>query len=62
MRTRSPPSLIFLSGLCALDIAEFIHYSSFAPIAYLTLKRDCQYWCTDVDDEEEMLLNHANEV
>ena len=32
-------------------------------MVYLTLKRDCQYWSTDVDDDEEdTLIKHTNEV
>jgi len=50
-------------GICALDLSELAHFFSFGPVVYLTLKRDCQYWSTDVDDDEEdQLIHHTNEM
>ena len=50
-------------GICALDLSELAHFFSFGPVVYLTLKRDCQYWSPDVDDDEEdQLIHHTNEV
>lgn len=40
-------------GICGMDFFIFFRYLTFAPVLYLVLKRDCQYWSTDFDEEEE---------
>jgi hypothetical protein len=35
------------------DLVQIFHYTTFASTAYLALKRDCQYWATDVGDGDD---------
>ena len=47
------------AGICISDITELVQFVTFAPMVYLTLKRDCQYWgaaMTDENEEEQHLL------
>ena len=46
-------------GICGGDICLFVRYLTFAPVVYRVLKRDCQYWGTDVDEEEEITMKAA---
>lgn len=48
-----------------MDFIEIVHFCSFGPIVYLTLKRDCQYWsndAVDADEESAQLITQENEV
>ena len=41
-------------GICGTDIITLYRFATFAPMCYFVLKRDCQYWGLDVDQEEEV--------
>jgi hypothetical protein len=48
-----------------MDIVEIVHFASFGPIVYLTLKRDCQYWsndAVDADEESALLITETAQV
>jgi len=48
-------------GICVEDFSHFLQYLTYGPVAYLILKRDCQYWGTDIDEEEEETLTSHTE-
>jgi hypothetical protein len=48
-----------------MDLHEIIHFCSFGPLVYLTLKRDCQYWsndAVDADEESALVMTQTNQV
>ena len=51
-------------GICADDIMRFVQFGTWGPLAYLTLKRNCQYWATDLDldENEETLKSHTESI
>jgi hypothetical protein len=45
------------------DFTITYFFLTFAPRAYLALKRDCQYWSSDLgDDDEDITMNAQNET
>lgn len=54
------------AGICISDLTELLQFVTFAPVVYLTLKRDCQYWGAAMADENEeeqhLLLVQNNKV
>jgi serine/threonine protein kinase len=51
-------------GICGDDIMRFVQFGIWGPLAYLTLKRNCQYWATDLDldENEETLKSHTESI
>lgn len=50
-------------GICGSDVMTLYRFATFAPNIYLVLKRDCQYWGLDADNEDEVtLLQSTNDV
>jgi serine/threonine protein kinase len=59
--TTNVPAVNF--GICVDDFLHFIQFANFGPLAYLALKRDCQYWATDIDNENELtLMSHTENM
>lgn len=50
-------------GICIDDFLHFVQFFFFGPFVYLALKRDCQYWATDIDNENELtLMSHTENM
>ena len=50
-------------GICVDDLLHFVQFGFFGPFVYLALKRDCQYWATDIDNENELtLMSHTENM
>lgn len=46
-------------GICGLELSEWIMFAVTVPLVYFVLKRDCQYWSLDVDEEDEITIMAA---
>ncbi len=51
-------------GICGDNLMRFVQFVVWGPMTYASLKRNCQYWATDLDldENEETLKSHTENM